>query len=259
MSWPHRTLDISPNWSFETIQLAARHGESPGKIHPCLAGSTTHSAVATVQFSRDWAGIRGVVVFWEVLLKISSSFFWGKCGPYGPLPFHLEVNTSFVVEGVFYPFCWEKPALFNEAQWRCKFFGPAQVVCHDKTFCTDILEPFLYLPSCLFLESPLFVDVFLTGKGCGCFSYRRGNWSLTHEGWLASTKSFTTGMGVWLQWQRRWLRSLDFSSLEKGEQFFFIPLELGDGYRHTWTSLHFLRYFRFFGLDHNEWSEFRVI
>lgn len=48
--------------------------------------------------------------------------FLGKCGPYGPLPFHLEVNTSFVVEGIFYPLCWEKPALFKEAQWRCKFF-----------------------------------------------------------------------------------------------------------------------------------------
>lgn len=78
LSHDHIVLDISPNWSFETIQLAARHGESPGKIHPCLAGSTTHSAVATVQFSRDWAGIRGVVVFWEVLLTISSSFLGGS-------------------------------------------------------------------------------------------------------------------------------------------------------------------------------------
>ena len=35
-------------------------------------------------------------------------------------------------------------------------------------------------------------------------------------------------MGVWLQWQRGWLRSLDFSSLEKGEQFFF-PLNWAMG------------------------------
>lgn len=139
-----------------------------------------------------------------------------------------------------------------------EFNRPAQVVCHDKTFCTDILVPFLYLPSCFFLESPLFVDVFLTGKGCGCFSYRRGNWSLTHEGWLASTKSFTTGMGVWLQWQRGWLRSLDFSSLEKGEQFFF-PLNWAMGVGTLGLLFIFLGTFVFFGLDHNEWSEFRVI
>ena len=117
-----------------------------------------------------------------------------------------------------------------------EFNRPAQVVCHVKIFCTDILVPFLYLPSCFFLFGNSLIRrcisywqrlrVFLTLR----FSnHRRGNWSLTHEGWLASTKSFTTGMGVWLQWQRGWLRSLDFSSLEKGEQFFLFPLNWAMG------------------------------
>lgn len=147
-----------------------------------------------------------------------------------------------------------------------EFHRPAQVVCHIKIFCTDILVPFLYLPSCFFLfgNSPIRrcisywqrLRVFLTLR----FSnHRRGNWSLTHEGWLASTKSFTAGMGVWLQWQCGWLRSLDFSSLEKGEQFFLFPLNWAMGVGTLGLLFIFLGTFVFFWLDHNEWSEFRVI
>ena len=58
---------------------------------------------------------------------------------------------SFVVEGIFYPVCWEKRAIFC-----LEFNRPTQVRCHDKTFCTDILV----------------ADVFPIGKGWGLSASR---------------------------------------------------------------------------------------